>query len=81
MSQKLKKLKAALMYADMDQKYLSVKINRSENYVCKRMTGHAPWDIWEIYQLCDLLHIPYSEISVYFPNPQAGQAHKEATAD
>ncbi len=71
MSQKLKKLKAAIMYADVDQKYLSTKINRSEDYISQRMTGRKPWTMWEVYQLCDLLHIPYSDIPVYFPNPQS----------
>ncbi len=70
MRQKLKKLKAAIMFADLDQRYLAEKMGRCENYISERMTGQKPWDIWEIYQLCDLLKIPYGDIPEYFPKPQ-----------
>jgi len=67
MTPKLKKLKAAFMFADIDYDFLSAKLGRSKDYICERVSGRVPWDIWEVYLLCDLLSIPYSEIPVYFP--------------
>ncbi len=72
--QKLKKLKAAFMFADIDYDYLIIKLGRSKSYICDRVTGRAPWTIWEVYQLCDLLDIPYSDIPIYFPNPRDRQS-------
>jgi hypothetical protein len=31
------------------------------------MRGRKPWNIEEIYTLCDMLDIPYVEIPDYFP--------------
>lgn len=69
MATKLKKLKAAFMFANINYDYLVQKLGRSKSYICDRVTGQEPWDIWEIYQLCDLLSIPYSDIPEYFPKP------------
>lgn len=69
MTPTLKKLKAAFMFADVDYDYLVTKLGRSKSYICDRVTGRVPWTIWEVYFLCDLLGIPYSDIPEYFPKP------------
>lgn len=74
--QKLKKLKAAFMFADIDYDYLVIKLGRSKSYICDRVTGRVPWTIWEVYFLCDLLDIAYSDIPEYFPIPTTSQDRK-----
>ncbi len=71
-----------LMYADgIDQEYIANRIGRCCTYVSKRMRGTAPWDMFDVYSLCELLEIPLDQISVYFPKsdmqPSAMRSVKE----
>ena len=47
--------------------YLSEKIGRSACYFSNRLNGKMPWDLADVYNLCDILRIPYDEIPKFFP--------------
>lgn len=67
-----KKLKTVMYANDIDQKMLSGVIGKSQTYVTRRITGRAPFDMDEVYTICDYLQIPYEKIPEYFP--KGGQA-------
>lgn len=63
----MKKLKAELFANDITQQMLCKELNRSQTYMSQRMTGKRPFDMEDVYQICDLLEIPYGKIYEYFP--------------
>lgn len=67
-----KKLKTVMYANDIDQKMLCKVIGRSQTYMTYRMTGRAPFDLHDVYAICDFIRIPYDKISEYFP--KGGQA-------
>lgn len=62
-----KKLKGCMFENDLTQKMLAEIIGRSETYITNRMTGHYPWTLDDVYDICKALGIPSEEICVYFP--------------
>lgn len=62
-----KKLRIRMMECDMDLHQLASVILRSRTTASARLNGHEPWNIEEIYAVCEKLDIPYAEIHVYFP--------------
>ena len=57
-----------LMYAEgIDQRCLAKQLGKGTTYVSYRIRGLAPWDMSDVYALCDLFEIPTNEIPVYFP--------------
>lgn len=67
MGQENKRLKVRMFERDMSQNYLAIALNRTARYVSVRMNSRLPWDLWDVYKICDLLEIPYTEICDYFP--------------
>lgn len=62
-----RKLKQITFSDDITQAMLAKVIKKSEKYVSTRMTGKMPFDMAEVYAICDYLHIPYERIPEYFP--------------
>ncbi|MBS5166121.1 MAG: hypothetical protein KHY77_10270 [Butyricicoccus pullicaecorum] len=57
-----------LMYAEgIDQRFLAMTLGKGTTYVSLRIRGLAPWDMLDVYVLCDLFEIPTGEIPLYFP--------------
>ena len=52
---------------EITQSDMAEWIERGLDYVNQRMTAKKPFTIWEVYIICDKLHIPVSEIGLYFP--------------
>ena len=63
----MNKLRTKLFEAGIIQTDLGKIFGRSQQYICDRMKAVYAFDIWEVYALCDLLEIDYSEIPKYFP--------------
>lgn len=62
-----KKLKIAMFSHDVTQAFICKKLGLSQTYLTNRFNGSLPFTIEDIYNICDLLKIPYSEITDYFP--------------
>ena len=57
-----------LMYGEsINQEQLAEHLGRCTTYVSMRMRGVAPWDMLDVYRICELLEIPTDKIAVYFP--------------
>lgn len=67
MQDKYIRLKAAMIENDLGENQLGKAIGKSQRYVANRMTDLCAWRLNDVYAICDLLHIPYSEIHLYFP--------------
>lgn len=39
----------------------------SPSYISKRMSGQSMWTLEDIYNILNILKIPYEELSLYFP--------------
>lgn len=48
-------------------KDLAAMLNMSEAAVSSRLNGKTQWTLKEVFRVCDLLMIPYSDIPEYFP--------------
>lgn len=68
-----RRLKTRLFDNDMTQRYLAKELGKSPRYVSVRINGKLPWDLSDVYKICDLLKIPYAEISDYFPPIKAAK--------
>lgn len=66
-------LELKLFHIEMTQEELGEKIGRSKTYVSFRMTGKREWELRDVYAICDVLDIDYSEISKYFPPKKAAR--------
>lgn len=75
--QKLRKLLAA---NDIDQSYLARKLLRSTAYVSLCMRGKREWKLGECYQIMDLLHVPYNQLTELFPRDGIDNISDESTA-
>ena len=66
------KLRGAIAIAGITQEEVgeALKLNRSA--ISYRLSGKYKWNIDEVYTVCDLLKIPYAEISTYFPKNGKG---------
>lgn len=67
MARPFKELRKLMFAEGIDQEYIAGRLERGTSYVSKRMRGVAPWDMVDVYRLCDLFEIPTDQISVYFP--------------
>lgn len=67
MNKKYIRLKAAMIEHDVDERYLNRKLNRGPSYISAKLNDKTSWKLDDIYQICDILHIPYDEIHLYFP--------------
>lgn len=62
-----RKLKGKLSEHSMKQFQLAEVLELSPASVSNRMSGRNPFNIDEIYKICDVLQIPYEQIPIYFP--------------
>lgn len=67
MKNRLSKLRGKMSEEDINQGDLGERIQKSQTYVSDRINCKHPFDMNEVYIICDWLHIPYSEIPEYFP--------------
>lgn len=67
MSKPYKKLRMQMYGEGVDQNAIADCVGRSRNYVSMRMRGECPWDMGDVYRICDLLEIPLEEIPQFFP--------------
>ena len=67
MNRKYIELHVAMLRAGMTQEELGAVIGRSQAYVTRRIHGHAPWTLDDMYKICDRLSIPHDQITFYFP--------------
>jgi len=61
------KLRTAIMMADKKQEELAAAIAVNPTTLSKKMTAKAAWTMWEAYRMCEILNIPDSELTEYFP--------------
>jgi transcriptional regulator with XRE-family HTH domain len=52
---------------EVRQEDIANDLGVSKTYVSRRMTGKDQWELDVVYKVCDILSIPYTEISVYWP--------------
>lgn len=76
-----KSLKAKMFEKEVDQKWLAQKMGVGPHTIGNRMNGRTDWTLTEIYQVCDLLGIDYSQISFYFPRNGHTSKAQEGTYD
>jgi hypothetical protein len=67
MAKPYKKLRMQMYGEGVDQNAIADCVGRSRNYVSMRMRGECPWDMGDVYRICDLLEIPLEEIPQFFP--------------
>lgn len=60
-------LRAAFLGAGFRQSEVAEKIGMSADALSRRLNAKFPFSLDEIYRLLDLLHLPASEMNVYFP--------------
>ena len=70
-----KKLKVAMYQHGVTYDTLQKQFGCGTNYLSNRLQGRQPWNLEEVYQLCDLLAIPWGEAQAYFPRPEGGNLH------
>ena len=60
-------LKAACKARGITHDDIARRLDRSMDYVHKRMSGKAPWDQSDMFALLDMLREPYRKMHLYFP--------------
>lgn len=48
------------------QKSLAESVHISESHFCQKISGNYPFKQTDIQRICEVLHIPCSEIGAYF---------------
>ena len=64
---KFKKLRGRMYENQVTQEDIAKLLGRSEAYVSMRMTAKQPFDIDEVYKICEYLDVPECEIHIFFP--------------
>ena len=64
---KFRKLQSLMFENDFTQTDIAKETGKSRSYISARFAGRHEWGLEDIYVICDLLDIPHTEISVYFP--------------
>jgi len=62
-----RKLRGKLKELDIDQKYLSKKLDLSVMSISRSFTNHRAWQLSEMYAVMDLIQEPYEKLHEYFP--------------
>lgn len=70
-------LKKHLYGKEIEQKDLCKVLGRSQTYITQRITGRQPFNMDDVYQICDIAEIPYGNIPEYFPRCKV-KTHKKA---
>lgn len=61
------KLKCRMFEKEQTQADIAKEMGVSMTFISRRLTGKAQWELETVYKVCDILEIPYTEISVYWP--------------
>lgn len=64
---KYRKLRAKMLEMGVDAEWLGRKIGLSAASFSHRMTGRIPWKMTEVFQILDILHLPETDLLMYFP--------------
>ena len=64
---KYKKLRTKIFDLDYSQAELCRRIGKSQTYLSMRFQGKKPFELDVMYEICDILKIPYEELHIYFP--------------
>ena len=67
MAKPYSKLRHAMDDADIDREAICKALDKSTTYVAQRFQCKYPWTIEDAYAILQLLQIPESSISEYFP--------------
>ena len=67
MAKPFKELRKQMYGEGVGQADVAEHLGKSPCYVSIRLRGLMPWDLEDVYKLCDLLHIPEEQIAFYFP--------------
>lgn len=62
-----RELRVAFLKRGYYSKDIAAALHMAAGGLSARLNGKTPWNLSEIYEICDLLKIPYSEIPAYFP--------------
>ena len=62
-----RKLKYLMSQECISQGDLCEILGKSWGYVNTRMNGKFAFTTEDVYSICDALHIPYSDICIFFP--------------
>jgi transcriptional regulator with XRE-family HTH domain len=62
-----KKLRMKMIMDGITQETLAELMELSTCTISNYFTGRIEWRLSQVYKVCDVLEIPYSEISNYFP--------------
>lgn len=62
-----KKLRIKMAEWEKSQDDVGAAMGVPHSSVSLRLNGFIQWKLDEVYTVCDLLEIPYNEISMYFP--------------
>lgn len=61
------KLKCRMFERGVTQHDIAAEIGVTQAWVNRRFTNRTPWSLQDVYAVCDILAIPYSEIGSYWP--------------
>ena len=61
------KLKVKMFADGVTQGDLAKAMGVSKTFISHRFTKVVKWDLDTVYEVCDVLGIPYNEISSYWP--------------
>ena len=67
MARPMKKLRVKMIEEDVTKEECIKAIKRSSTYWTERIMGRKYFELSDIYILCEILHIPLTDIAVYFP--------------
>ena len=70
MAKPYSKLRHAMDDADISREDIACKLKCSRAYIDQRFRCEYPWTMKDAYTVLDMLKIPCSEISEYFPNEE-----------
>ncbi len=62
-----KKFRGVMYENDCTQQDIAKMIGRSPSYIAERMRGKKPFDMEDVYKLCDCFELSYTDIPIYFP--------------
>ena len=64
----MNRLRSKLFEAEITQADLGKMLGHSGQYISDRMQAIYAFNIWEVYELCRILDIPFEDIPIYFPD-------------
>ncbi len=71
---KFNALKTLLYQRGIDRQYIAQPIGRGNTYLGQRLKGEKPFELTDVYKICNYLKIPLEQIPEYFPEKDQPQA-------